>query len=88
VGVGEAQTIRGFAIMPGDEAFIDVYDKTRMAGARALAAGATGGAIGGAMQALEEQEEAAERHEGPIWRVEQIPPADGMAILQTLALSQ
>jgi hypothetical protein len=88
IGVGGAQTTRGFAVEPGEEAFINVDDKSRMMGARALATGAVGGAIGGITQTLQEQEEAAEGHEGPIWRIEQIPPADGMAILQNLALSQ
>jgi len=48
----------------------------------------TGGAIGGMAQALQEHEEAAERHEGPIWHVDLIEPADGLAILQSLALSE
>lgn len=88
VGTGEAETARGFIVAPGGEEFIDVLDKSRMAGARALGAGITGGALGGIAQAFQEQEEAAERHEGPIWRVDPIPPQDGMAILQTLSLSR
>lgn len=88
VGTGEAETARGFIVAPGGEEFIDVLDKSRMAGARALGAGITGGALGGIAQALQEEEEAAERHEGPIWRVDPIPPQDGIAILQTLSLSQ
>lgn len=88
IGTGEAETARGFTVAPGGEEFIEVLDKSRMAGARALGAGITGGALGGVAQALQEQEEAAERQEGPIWRVEPIPPQDGIAILQTLSLSQ
>jgi hypothetical protein len=88
LGVGEAQTIRGFAVMPGDEAFFDISDTSRMAGARGFAAGLAGGAIGGFAQALQEQAEAAERHEGPIWAVDRIPPAAGLPVLQNLSLSQ
>jgi hypothetical protein len=88
VGMGEAQTIRSFAVMPGDETFIDVSDKSRMAGARGFAAGLAGGAIGGVAQALQEQEEAAERHEGPIWAVDLILPAAGLPVLKNLSLSQ
>lgn len=88
VGVGDAQTIRGLTLAPGGTAFVDVIDKSRMAGARAFSAGLTGGALGGIAQALQEQNEAAERREGPIWRVVLIPPEEGIAILQTLSLSQ
>lgn len=59
-----------------------------MAGARALGAVITGGTLGGILQALQEQEESAERHEGPIWWVEPIAPQDGIAVLQILSPSQ
>jgi hypothetical protein len=88
VGVRGAQTRRGFTATFGEQIFIDVYDKTRMAGARGIAAGLAGGAIGGIAQALQEQQEAAERHEGPIWRVDQITAAEGLAIVQGLSLSE
>jgi hypothetical protein len=66
IGTGEAETARGFTVAPGGEEFIDVLDKSRMAGARALSAGIAGDALGGIAQALQEQEEAADRFGGLI----------------------
>jgi hypothetical protein len=88
MGFGSEPTIRGFAVPPGGAAFFETYDKTRVAGSRAFVAGMAGGAIGGMTQALQEQREAEERHEGRIWTLDPVPAPVALQKLQSLVLSE
>jgi hypothetical protein len=42
-------TLRHFTAAPGQDVFVEIYDKTRMEGARAFVAGGIAGPIGGAV---------------------------------------
>ena len=84
---GADQTVKIFDAPTGAEVFVEVWDKTRMEGVPALAAGAAGGAVGGAIIGAAQSASAAEG-EGRIWGVGFVSKQDAWPVLQGLSLSK
>lgn len=93
---GLDQTGKIFDAPAGSEIYVEVYDKTRMEGARAapagLAAGAVGGAAAGAQAFVghiaQEAQDSAAIGEGRVWGVNFVEKADALPILKGLSLSE
>jgi hypothetical protein len=93
---GSDQTGKLFAADAGSEVYVEVYDKTRMEGARAAPAAVVGGMVGGAATGVrafvtsiaDEARLAAALGEGRVWRVNFVTKADALPVISGLSLSE
>jgi hypothetical protein len=94
IGFDAEPTTRTVAVAPGASFYFEAYDKTRMEGARWLAAGVaagpgvTNGVRGAIGQVLDEKAEAERRVEGRVWSLDPILPPIALERLRNLAQSE
>ncbi len=74
-----------FDSLGGHTAYLEVYDKTRMTGARTAAVGVLFGAVGGITYAIADNTRIGT--EGPAGHIEPLSQADALPILTTLVRS-
>lgn len=90
---GADRTSRYIEIGPG-AVYVEVFDKTRMEGARALPAAAAGGLVGGAVggalagAAIGAAQSAQSDQEGRIWGMDQVAEAEALPRLVQLSKSE
>ena len=84
---GSDETMKGFESLGGSEVYFEVWDKTRMQGARAAPAFFVGGYLGARVYGLIEGS-LREEHEGRIWGLQVLSREEAQEKFSRLSLSE